>query len=54
MFHSDGRVESLPDTTTQSRLIDSIDSAKKRIWIEIYTWTEAAHLMDPIVRAKKR
>ena len=54
VFHSDGRVESLPDTTTQSRLIDSIDSAKKRIWIEIYTWTEAAHLMDPIVRAKKR
>jgi len=54
IFNSDGIVESLPNKTTQSRIIDSIDSAKKRIWIEIYTWTEAAHLTDPIIRAKKR
>ena len=54
IFISDGRLDSLPNKNTQSELMASIDAAKKRIWIEIYTWTDAAKLTDPILQAKKR
>ncbi len=54
MFVSSGRLDSLPNKNTQSELIASIDAAKNRIWIEIYTWTDAAKLTDPIIQAKKR
>lgn len=54
IFVSDGRLDSLPNKNTQSELIASIVRAKKRIWIEIYTWTDAAKLTDPIIQAKKR
>ncbi len=51
---SDGRVDSLPNSHTHTELIGRIDSAEHRIWIEIYTWTDAAKLSDSIIRAKKR
>ncbi|MBC7503981.1 phosphatidylserine/phosphatidylglycerophosphate/cardiolipin synthase family protein [Candidatus Gracilibacteria bacterium] len=54
IFASTGRVESLPNTYTQHNIIESIQNAKSRIWIEIYTWTDAAKLTDPIIQAKKR
>ncbi len=49
IFVSDGRLESLPNTHTQRDLIARIDSAQHRIWIEIYTWTDAAKLTDAII-----
>lgn len=54
VFVSDGRLESLPNIHTQRDLISRIDGATHRVWIEIYTWTDAAKLTDPILRAKKR
>ncbi len=45
---------SLPNPTTQQDLIKDIENAKKRIWIEIYTWTEAAKILDPILNAHNR
>ena len=49
VFVSDGQVESLPNTYTQKDLISRIDRAEDRIWIEIYTWTDAAKLTDAII-----
>ncbi len=54
IFQSDGTIESLPNQDSQTRLITSLDAAKKRIWIEIYTWTDAAKLVEPILRAHTR
>ncbi len=54
IFQSDGEIESLPNQTSQSRLIWRLDAAKARIWIEMYTWTDAAKLVDPIIRAHIR
>ncbi len=54
VFVSDGQVESLPNTHTQRALISRIDRAEDRIWIEIYTWTDAAKLTEAIIRAKQR
>ncbi len=54
VFISNGRLSSLPNKFTHSELIETIHLAKKRIWIEIYTWTDAAKLTDPIIQAKKR
>lgn len=54
LFKSDGYIDSLPNKTTQGSLIESIHNAQKRIWIEIYTWTDAAKLTDPIIQAKMR
>lgn len=53
-FQSDGQLDSLPNKNTQKNLIKVIDNAKSRIWIEIYTWTDAAKIIDPIIQAKKR
>jgi cardiolipin synthase A/B len=47
-------LESLPNDTTQKELISRINQAHNRIWIEIYTWTDAAKLTDPIIRAHAR
>ncbi len=54
LFASDGQLETLPNTYTQKDLISRIDKAHNRIWIEIYTWTDAAKLTDPIIRARQR
>jgi hypothetical protein len=53
-FKSDGQIESLPNKNTQTDLIKGIHNANKRIWIEIYTWTDAAKIIEPIIQAKKR
>ncbi len=49
IFVSDGKVESLPNTYSQRDLITRIDRAEDRVWIEIYTWTDAAKLTDAII-----
>ena len=49
IFVSDGKVESLPNTYSQRDLITRIDRAEVRVWIEIYTWTDAAKLTDAII-----
>lgn len=54
IFQSTGSIESLPNKNTQKNLINSINNSKKRIWIEIYTWTDAAKLTDAVIRAKIR
>jgi hypothetical protein len=54
MFQASGRIDSLPNSHTQTELIHRMDDAKNRIWIEIYTWTDAAKLVDPIIRAHNR
>ena len=54
IFASTGRLDSLPNNYTQDALIQAINTAKNRIWIEIYTWTDAAKLTDPIIQAQKR
>ena len=54
LFNSDGHIDSLPNKTTQGTLIESIHNAQKRIWIEMYTWTDAAKLTDSIIQAKMR
>ena len=43
----------LPDKKALPDLISSIDRAEKRIWIEIYTWTEKSTL-DAVIRAHHR
>lgn len=54
IFLSDGKIESLPNKKTQGNLIDSLNGAQKRVWIEIYTWTDAAKLTEAVIWAKKR
>lgn len=53
-FHSTGYIDVLPNKITHTELIHSINQAKKRIWIEIYTWTDAAKLTEPIIAAHQR
>lgn len=48
-----GEVLVLPDKGVEEKLISLIDSAKTRIWIEIYTWTDK-NLLDAVLRAVKR
>jgi cardiolipin synthase len=43
----------LPDEWVQDRLIADIDSAKTRVWIEIYTWTDK-DILDAVLRAHVR
>lgn len=43
----------LPDQWIQDRLISDIDSAKSRVWIEIYTWTDK-DILDAVLRAHAR
>lgn len=43
----------LPDKTKIQTIVETIKNAKKRIWIEIYTWTEKETL-QAVLEAKKR
>ena len=43
----------LPDKKIKTQLIDTINKAKNKIWIEIYTWTDK-DILDAIVWAKSR
>jgi cardiolipin synthase len=53
-YQSTGYIDALPNTTTHADLVRALNQAKKRIWIEIYTWTDAAKLTEPIINAHKR
>jgi cardiolipin synthase A/B len=48
-----GRLIILPDKWELDNLIDEIDRAERRIWIETYTWTEKA-TREAVLRAEKR
>lgn len=54
IFYSSGKLISLPNSHAQWDIINAINAAQKRIWIEIYTWTDAAKLTDTVLAAKKR
>lgn len=43
----------LPDTAVQDKVIESIKRAKKRICIEIYTWTDTS-ILDAVLDAARR
>jgi cardiolipin synthase len=43
----------LPDKKVKVQLIDAIKKAKKRIWIEMYTWTDK-DILDAVLKAKSR
>lgn len=43
----------LPDKSALEKLAHSLDIAKKRIWIEIYTWTEKSSI-EAVINAHKR
>lgn len=53
-FQSSGYIDVLPDKSIRADLITTINQSKKRIWIEIYTWTDAAKLTESIINAHKR
>ncbi len=48
-----GEIFILPSTDILKNIVASIDHAQKKIWVEIYMWTEKSTI-DAIVRAKKR
>lgn len=48
-----GEIFILPSTDVLKNLVSSIDHAQKKIWVEIYMWTEKSTI-DAILRAKKR
>ncbi len=55
-FESSGSSPSfllLPSKEITQDLVDSFDSAKERIWVEIYTWTEKKTI-DALIRASRR
>jgi phosphatidylserine/phosphatidylglycerophosphate/cardiolipin synthase-like enzyme len=43
----------LPDSRVKNHLLNAFITAKERIWIEIYTWTDK-DILQAIVDAKKR
>ena len=43
----------LPDANELATIVENIDQAKSRIWVEIYTWTEKSTL-EAVLRAKDR
>ncbi|MBP9779687.1 hypothetical protein KBD33_03650 [Candidatus Gracilibacteria bacterium] len=43
----------LPNKSIRTDLIEYIDHASSRVWIEIYTWTDS-HLFEALIRAHKR
>ncbi len=43
----------LPDKKILEKLVNTLDTAKRRIWVEIYTWTEKSTI-DAVLRAHKR
>ena len=43
----------LPDPKWIGKIVSQFDTAKKRIWVEIYTWTER-DTVDAVIRASRR
>jgi hypothetical protein len=54
IFYSSGEIMSLPNPEVYNQMITKINTASKRIWIELYTWTDAAKLIEPIINASKK
>lgn len=50
---STGKIFILPSTDALRDIISQIDHAQKRIWVEIYTWTEKSTI-DAVLSARKR
>lgn len=50
---SDPEMYVLPDVKVKDALVSQFDSAKSRIWVEIYTWTER-DTVDALIRAHNR
>lgn len=50
---SDPNLYILPDVKVKDTLVSQFDSAKSRIWVEIYTWTER-DTIDALIRAHNR
>ena len=50
-FHA--QIAILPDKNESKKIVRSFDRAQKRIWVEIYTWTEKETL-DALIRAHWR
>jgi len=48
-----GGIIVFPSKEEKQKLIEKIHSAKKRIWIEVYIWTDTS-ILDAIVTAKNR
>jgi phosphatidylserine/phosphatidylglycerophosphate/cardiolipin synthase-like enzyme len=48
-----GDILILPDLRTKDTLIESINATKKRIWIEIYTWTDK-DILASVIDAHRR
>jgi hypothetical protein len=48
-----GTLYALPDKQVLDKMVSAIDSAKDRVWIEIYTWTEDSTL-EALIKAKRR
>lgn len=53
-FTSSGNIITFPRKNGEDFLISAIDSAQKRIWIEIYTFTKMQNIYDALLRAKSR
>lgn len=43
----------LPNKAELENLVANLENAKKRIWVETYTWTEK-ETQDAVLRAKER
>lgn len=50
---SGAQLYTLPDKSVRDSLIQEIQKAQKRIWIEIYLWTDA-QILDAVLDAHKR
>lgn len=48
-----GKLLILPNKGVQESLLRTIETAKKRVWVEMYTWTDTK-MLDAVVRASKR
>lgn len=49
----EGKLSILPDEKSLEDIITHIDHAEKRIWVEIYTWTEKETIIR-VIAAHKR
>ncbi len=54
VFDSAGEFVRLPNKTVYDELIDTIQSAEEKVWIEIYTWTDLADLTEAVIDAMNR
>lgn len=53
-FASSGVVVRLPDASEYDHLVESLEHARERLWIEIYTWTDLVQVTDAVIQAHAR